>query len=94
MRSLTLAADGSLGGEGEGRLSITSPEITGLEGGFWCPFGNPGDWAPDQRGEEGRSLYFTSPPLEHRIELLGRPLAFYDVVDDASGRRRAKLPPA
>jgi uncharacterized protein len=74
-RSLTLAGDGSLGGEGEARLSITSPEITGLEGGFWCPFGNPGDWAPDQRGEEGRSLCFTSPPLEHRIELLGRPVA-------------------
>jgi uncharacterized protein len=73
--TLAIGGDGALGGQETEptALDIRSPQITGLEGGFWCPFGNPGDWAPDQRGEEGRSLCFTSPPLERRIELLGRP---------------------
>jgi putative CocE/NonD family hydrolase len=81
--SLALGSDGVLGGDlSEQALGIQSPEITGFEGGFWCPFGNPGDWAPDQRGEEGRSLCFTSPPIEQRLELLGRPLVHLRISCD------------
>jgi len=57
-----------------GELEIRSPQHAGLEGGFWCPFGHPGDWAPDQRGEDELALCFTSAPMEQRTELLGKPV--------------------
>jgi putative CocE/NonD family hydrolase len=71
---LALGAGNSLGGAAGGIDHVAPSEATGLEGGFWCPFGNRGDWAPDQRGEEAASLCYTSAPLEQRLELLGRPL--------------------
>jgi putative CocE/NonD family hydrolase len=72
-QTISLGGDGVLGSEAEGIFEIDRNHLPGLDGGFWCPFGNPGDWAPDQRDDERRSLCFTSPPLEHRIELLGHP---------------------
>jgi uncharacterized protein len=71
--SLMLGQDGVLGGEAVGRQAISGGESVGLEGGFWCPFGNPGDWAPDQRDELHHSLCYTTAPLMGRLELLGRP---------------------
>src|SRR4029450_68229 len=49
------------------------PDTTGQDAGAWCADGGAGDWPVDQRGEDGRSLTFTSPPLAERIELLGFP---------------------
>ncbi|HEY0387330.1 MAG TPA: CocE/NonD family hydrolase [Gaiellales bacterium] len=71
--SLALGGEGVLGSDAPGRPTVCSPMHAGMEGGFWCPFGNVGDWAPDQRGEEALSLCFTTAPLERRLELLGRP---------------------
>jgi predicted acyl esterase len=34
-----------------------------MDAGLWCGHGRPGDMAPDQRSEDGRSLTFTSAPL-------------------------------
>jgi uncharacterized protein len=54
--SLALGGEGVLGSDTPGRPTVCSPVHAGMEGGFWCPFGNVGDWAPDQRGEEALSL--------------------------------------
>jgi hypothetical protein len=62
-----------LGGQAGGLHAISGGESIGLEGGFWCPFGHPGDWAPDQRDELQHSLCYTTAPLPERLELLGRP---------------------
>lgn len=43
----------------------------GMESGNWFTFGTASDFAPDQRGEDGRALCFDSAPLEERVELLG-----------------------
>ena len=45
----------------------------GLESGKWLVFGNPTDFPPDQRAEDGRSLTFDSAPLEGPVEILGFP---------------------
>lgn len=54
-------------------LQIHGTLAAGLHAGLWCGHGQPGDLPPDQRGEDGRSLAFTSEPLEERIEILGFP---------------------
>jgi putative CocE/NonD family hydrolase len=87
-QTIGLGGDGVLGSEAEGICAIDPHSTPGLDGGFWCPFGNPGDWAPDQRDDERRSLCFTSPPLDHRIELLGHPRLRLRIESD---RPRAQL---
>jgi uncharacterized protein len=88
--------------EGETALVHTSPQLTGLDAGAWCMTGQPGDWPPDQRAEDGRSLTFDSAPLGERLELLGhgavrlaiaadRPVAniavrLCDVAEDGSSK--------
>jgi putative CocE/NonD family hydrolase len=72
--TLALGSDLVLGSVAPGELQICSPQHAGLEGGFWCPFGHPGDWAPDQRGEDEKALCFTSAPMMQRTELLGKPV--------------------
>jgi uncharacterized protein len=58
--------------EAEGlRLEVGTDLLCGLDGGVWCADGTRGEGAVDQRGEDGRSLCFSSAPLPERIELLG-----------------------
>jgi predicted acyl esterase len=64
-----------------------SPEAAGQDAGAWCPDGGQGDWPPDQRAEDGRSLTFDW-PLDERLELLGFPEAELEVEVD---RPRALL---
>src|SRR5690606_19003614 len=45
----------------------------GLNSPVWCPYGAPGDLAPDQRGDDGRALTFTTAPLAEPMEVLGFP---------------------
>ena len=68
--------------EPEDRMDHTGSQAIGLDGGFWCAFGYPGDWAPDQRADEGRSLTFTSRPLESPLDLVGTPLLRLTVASD------------
>jgi uncharacterized protein len=66
--------DGVLGDDAdpaERRLEIGTDLLCGLDSGVWCADGSEGEAAVDQRGEDGRSLCFTSAPLGERIELLG-----------------------
>jgi len=60
---------------GSVRLTVASPQTTGLEAGTWCAYGKPAEQPPDQRPEDGRSLCFTSAPLSEPMEILGFPEA-------------------
>jgi len=57
-------------------------QTAGLDAGAWCAFGNPLDAPPDQRGEDGMSLSFTSAPLESDLVILGDPVAHLELGTD------------
>ena len=86
----TLAADGLRppgaapreGEPAEEALQHHSPETAGQDSGAWCADGGSGDFPVDQRAEDGRSLTFTSPPLEERVEILGFPEVTLEVAAD------------
>jgi putative CocE/NonD family hydrolase len=83
-RVLHLRGDGTLSdvaGDAE-QLSFDGSQLTGLHSGNWCGWGLPGDDAPDQRAEDGRSLCFTSEPLPERLETLGFPEAHLRLSSD------------
>ena len=50
-----------------------APLSHGVDSGTWVAWGDPGEFAPDQRAEDARALGFTSAPLADRLELLGLP---------------------
>jgi hypothetical protein len=54
-------------------VSHRSVESNGGDAGAWCPDGGSGDWPPDQRAEDERSLTLDLPPLEEGLEILGFP---------------------
>lgn len=65
---------------GDGTLGVDGPEVElhhagdlahGSESQNCITFGADSDFAPDQRGEDGRSLCFDSAPLDERTEILG-----------------------
>ncbi len=47
-------------------------QTTGLQAGVWCGDGSRGDFALDQRPDDGASLCWDSAPLAERVEILGR----------------------
>ena len=63
-------------------LAFRGSDAHGLESGTWVAWGSAVDFAPDQRGEDGRSLCFTSAPLDERLELLGFPEVALTLVSD------------
>ncbi len=69
-----LRADGGLGADSQPGLRVHAGSLlTGSDSLVWCPYGAPGDFAPDQRSEDGRSLAFTSAPLAEAMDILGQP---------------------
>jgi putative CocE/NonD family hydrolase len=46
-------------------------QTTGLQAGVWCGDGSRGDFALDQRPDDGGSLCWDSEPLAERVEILG-----------------------
>jgi hypothetical protein len=67
-----LLGEGTLGGSPpRGTRSIASDQTVGLEGGAWCADGRSADLPLDQRGEDARSLTYTSEPLAEPLEILG-----------------------
>ena len=54
----------------------------GIDCGTWVAWGEPGDHAPDQQAEDGRSLCFTSAPLPEPLELLGFPEVSLTLISD------------
>ncbi|MFA1821697.1 CocE/NonD family hydrolase [Virgibacillus oceani] len=57
----------------EQKLVVPSVQEHGMYAGVYCPFGEPGDLPADQRLENGKTIVFTSDPLEETIDLLGEP---------------------
>ncbi len=45
----------------------------GADAGMWCSYAVPGDYPPDQRGEDGRSLTFDTAPVTRAVDILGFP---------------------
>jgi putative CocE/NonD family hydrolase len=88
--SWRLAPDGGLtpndaASDGDESLQWTSPQLAGLVGGEWCPYGTGGkgpEFPGDQREDDGRSLTFTSAPLDDRLEILGAPVVELDLAVD------------
>jgi putative CocE/NonD family hydrolase len=74
-RRLCLTAGGLGEAAGAGPALIhRSPEDTGTSVLEWCSYGGTGgDFAADQRADDGRSLCFDSAPLAERLEILGAP---------------------
>jgi putative CocE/NonD family hydrolase len=59
-----------------------SVQTVGLDGGAFCAYGNPADFATDQRRDDALSLSFDTEPLQNRIELLGQPAVRLTVASD------------
>src|SRR5271165_6246229 len=76
--------DGSLGekAEIERPLTFRGAQVAGQDAGAWCAFGKPLDGPPDQRGEDGLSICFTSVPLTGPLEILGHPVANLVLASD------------
>ncbi|HYW29229.1 MAG TPA: CocE/NonD family hydrolase C-terminal non-catalytic domain-containing protein, partial [Gaiellales bacterium] len=68
--------------EGGSVLRHVASELHGSEAGDWDPFGEPADMPPDQRGEDGLCLTFSSDPLDQPLDLLGVPVARLAVAVD------------
>jgi putative CocE/NonD family hydrolase len=80
-----LDEDGSRADGGDAAVSWSSPQLTGLVGGEWCPYGTGGkgpEFPGDQREDDGRSLTFTSEPLAERTEILGAPVVELELAVD------------
>ncbi|RDU35313.1 peptidase S15 [Neobacillus piezotolerans] len=61
---------------------VSSVQQHGLYAGVWCPFGQPGDLASDQRLEDGLSSCFSSEPLKEPMEILGFPEVEVELSSD------------
>src|SRR6516225_8480908 len=86
-RRLFLQAGGELGpvpGAGEERTH-RGEDVAGLDAGAVTADGGFGDWPGDQRAEDGRSVSFTSPPLDEPVEILGNPQVVLRVTSDRPG---------
>ncbi len=79
------AVDGPGAAVSDESLSWASPQLTGLAGGEWCPYGTGGkgpEFPGDQREDDGRSLTFTGEPLPDRLEILGAPVVELSLAVD------------
>jgi len=61
---------------------VPSVQEHGFYSGKFCPFGEPGDLPADQRFENGKSVVFTSAPLDETVELLGLPAFHAEISSD------------
>ena len=60
-------------------------DTAGLDAGSLTADGGFGDWPGDQRGEDGRSLCFTTGPLDEAVEILGCVRVSLMVTSDRPG---------
>ncbi len=63
-------------------LTVSSPLSVGLFAGKWCSYAGAPDLPGDQREEDGGALVFDSAPLQHDLEVLGRPVADLEISVD------------
>lgn len=69
-----------LGGEGE--RSILGAQSCGATAGVWCANGLPDELPSDQSDDDALSLTYDLPPLESRVEILGRPIVRLTLASD------------
>ncbi|MGQ0602903.1 MAG: CocE/NonD family hydrolase C-terminal non-catalytic domain-containing protein, partial [Anaerolineales bacterium] len=79
---LTSADGGQRSANAAQYSSVRGTEACGMEAAIWCPYGVDGEYPPDQRAEDGRSLCFISAPLTERMETLGFPEVTLIVASD------------
>jgi predicted acyl esterase len=63
-------------------LTLRGLQTTGIETGSWTSYGLPGEYPADQQADDGKSLVFTSAPLETAIDILGFPQVTLTVAAD------------
>jgi hypothetical protein len=63
-------------------LAIRGSQFAGAEGGVWCPYGDPIDFPPDQRREDGLCLTFDAPAVAEPVEIVGNPRVTLSVAAD------------
>lgn len=63
-------------------VSVPSVQEHGFYSGVFCPFGEPGDLPADQNLENGKSVVFTSEPLNESMDLLGQPMFHAAISSD------------
>lgn len=63
-------------------LTARTPQLLGLHGGEWCPYGMDAEMALDQRAEDGQSIAFESGPLPADVEILGFPVVELELAVD------------
>lgn len=66
----------------EEEIIVSSVQQHGLYAGVWCPFGQPGDYASDQRLEDALAVSFTSQPFKKSVEILGFPEMTLELSSD------------
>lgn len=67
------------------RLSIRSPQIVGMKGQEWCPYGQgriAAEGATDQSEDDGGSLCFDTAPLKAPLHLVGNCFARLRIASD------------
>lgn len=68
-------------GKGE-KCPVESPLRTGLYAGKWCSYSAPPDLPNDQREDDGGAIVFDTEPLTEPMEILGAPVAEFEVESD------------
>lgn len=66
----------------ERELSLSGRLNSGLDSGRWCAYGFAGDFPIDQQASDGRSLTFSSAPLEAPLTILGNSEVMLSVAVD------------
>lgn len=69
-------------------IEFTGIEDHGLFRGVWCPFGQPGDFAPDQAVENAKATIFRGDPIDKDMTFLGQPILYARI---ASNKKQALL---
>ena len=65
-----------------GSKSVLGAQHHGLEAGVWCAYGWPGDYPPDQRGEDGLCLCFDGEAISEAVKILGYPEVSLELSSD------------
>jgi putative CocE/NonD family hydrolase len=63
-------------------LTVRGSQFAGIEAGVWCPYGDPVDFPPDQRREDGLCLAFDAPPAPEPEEIVGNPEVCLELAAD------------
>lgn len=63
-------------------IRVTSAQQHGHHAGVYCPFGQAGDLAGDQRNENGFATVFRSEPLDGQLAIFGRPVFTAELSSD------------